>query len=113
MKVRVDRQRWLRGDLNSFLLRESDKKMCCLGFAALAAGATKDEINGLTSPANIPTILPDLVTKDYDDSDYFDNKIADQLMLVNDTESITNDSEREAKIIELGNEVGIQFEFIN
>ena len=38
--LKIDRRTWLRGEgaSQSFLLREADGKMCCLGFACLAAG---------------------------------------------------------------------------
>lgn len=44
-KVVVDRSKWLRGEgaLNSFLLRESDGKMCCLGFVLKQAYDKTDE----------------------------------------------------------------------
>jgi len=53
LKVIVDRKRWLRGEgaTNSSLLRERDGKMCCLGFACLAAGHTEDEIRGRLIPS--------------------------------------------------------------
>lgn len=42
----VNRNNWLRKDENSMLLRPSDGKMCCMGFYALACGATREEIEG-------------------------------------------------------------------
>lgn len=44
-KVVVDRSKWLRGEgaVNSFLLRESDGKMCCLGFVLKQAYDKTDE----------------------------------------------------------------------
>jgi hypothetical protein len=55
LKFTVDRKRWLRGEgeRNSLLLRESDGKMCCLGFACLAAGHTESDIRGVATPTGI------------------------------------------------------------
>jgi hypothetical protein len=55
LKFTVDRKRWLRGEgeQNSLLLRESDNKMCCLGFACLAAGHTEDEIRNVATPTGL------------------------------------------------------------
>lgn len=52
INVQVDRRRWLRGDYESFLLRPSDNKMCCLGFVCLELGASEDEIRGVAEPGN-------------------------------------------------------------
>lgn len=55
LKFTVDRKRWLRGEgeRNSLLLRAADDKMCCLGFACLAAGHTEGEIRGVATPTGI------------------------------------------------------------
>lgn len=55
MKFEVSRARWLRGEGmgKSRLLRESDKKMCCLGFRALATGFTKKEILSQALPRSL------------------------------------------------------------
>lgn len=48
MKLTIDRSKWLRGEGSdeSYLLRESDGKMCCVGFFAIACGVSPDEIRG-------------------------------------------------------------------
>ena len=47
----VNRKTWIRGDnLNSYLLRSDDNKMCCLGFFCLASGLTEDQIRNITEP---------------------------------------------------------------
>lgn len=55
LKFTVDRKRWLRGEgePRSRLLRSSDGKMCCLGFACLAAGHTEDEIRDVATPSGL------------------------------------------------------------
>ena len=53
----IDRQRWLRGSpTDSFLLRESDEKMCCLGFDALAWGLKQDYIKGVGEPIEVEAL---------------------------------------------------------
>lgn len=51
----IDRDKWLRGanELDGQLLHRRTGLMCCLGFAALACGATQGEINGKQMPWNI------------------------------------------------------------
>jgi hypothetical protein len=51
----VKRSQWLRGEggYYSRLLRESDKKMCCLGFLAKACGATDEQILNKSIPGGV------------------------------------------------------------
>lgn len=46
MEFTVNRKTWLRGegDDDSYLLRGSDGKMCCLGFRAMACGHRPEDI---------------------------------------------------------------------
>ena len=58
MKLTISRKRWLRGlkmsqNGGSYLLRQTDKKMCCLGFLALACGAKENDIAGRRCPQNV------------------------------------------------------------
>lgn len=48
----INRKKWLHGEGGgrSYLLREKDGKMCCLGFRALQCGATKKQIMGIKTP---------------------------------------------------------------
>lgn len=115
MKVVVDRKTWLRGEggENSYLKRD-DGKMCCLGFACVQAGLDKDDIAGRYSPADViergirlPAGVFSLVSPSGSDS-----QVCESLMLTNDDKHYL-DEEREAKLITLGKEVGLEFEFIN
>ena len=49
----IDRRRWLRGEggLVSALYRDSDRKMCCLGFACLASGLRVADIRNKALPS--------------------------------------------------------------
>jgi hypothetical protein len=51
-KLTIDRALWLHGEGHdvSRLLRETDGKMCCLGFLALACGAKRRDILDEASP---------------------------------------------------------------
>lgn len=46
MKLVIDRSKWLRGEgsYNSYLLRATDKKQCCIGFLCEALGVPKDDL---------------------------------------------------------------------
>ena len=116
LKVIVDRTKWLRGegDIHSKLLT-IDNKMCCLGFAAISAGISRDMITGRTSPAVVAKFFSKefpLKMLVYDTPIPSNNPICKALMCANDNENIL-DEEREKEIIKLGKEVGIEFEFIN
>lgn len=49
LEVVVDRTRWSRGKPGSLMLNELTDQMCIFGFACLAAGATEEQIAGLTT----------------------------------------------------------------
>ena len=104
LNVVVERSKWLRGELMSFLLRTSDGKMCCMGFAALACGSSKSEI------ANVCVINHgDLVDKRFIDCDrsFFNN-----LYFSNDEPNLL-DSEREQRLKKTGLKAGIDFTFVD
>lgn len=140
VKVVVDRARWYRGrgeDFSRLLLTKdgdhpdaSDNgKMCCLGFACIAMGIAKAEFANRATPR-------DLISYDCDGSRFVDptkrltkaqvdwlSKDFSELMSVNDNElwdgeepqgetEYKTEAEREARIAELGKEVGLEFEFI-
>ena len=46
MKITIEREKWLRGTGEGMLLDPKQKKMCCVGFFALALGYSKKEIEG-------------------------------------------------------------------
>jgi hypothetical protein len=127
LKVTVDRKWWLRGEgaSGSALLRKSDGKMCCLGFAAKAAGCVNDEIEGLTSPVKVfnnepsefPAELDGLLypgtTADggEDVDEKVNSEVCCRLMGNNDDESMT-EREREDAIKWEGVKIDIEFEFV-
>lgn len=120
MKVQVDRRTWLRGidsgmfleGENSYLLRGSDGKMCCLGFVCLNCGVDRSDMENIREP--------DRLSGQYDDIedilvDHAHNHLPHipDMILVNDEHNIS-DEVREAKLTALAKQLGtFEFEFIN
>ena len=110
LEVTVKRSQWLRGEggMASFLLRGSDGKMCCMGFAALAAGATPSDIvgrktvngkNTYTMTAQVPAI----------------HATGDDLKALYDNNDNTflSQAKRETNITIEGLKIGIKFTFVD
>ena len=108
MKVTVKRSNWYRGkgSASSMLLRSGDGKMCCLGFAALACGYDPKDIIATSGPLSMSDFSkwPTNPAPASNDANY------GTLMRTNDFEHMT-DEEREARLIEEGKAVGLEFEF--
>jgi hypothetical protein len=132
LKVVIDRTRWLRGEPeDSYLLRSEDGKMCCLGFAELAAGATPEEITDSGAPSCVAPreglgglltpLSPEESRLGYK-FEFKDSKVCGDLMNENDEESPIDDDgtsddafeeRREVRIAQLGAQAGIFFTFVN
>ena len=125
LKVIVDRTRWYRGK-GSFGARlrispgqmgEDTGKMCCLGFACLKTGLTKEQIEGFTFPSDaikeacmeVPKGLLGLINVDSNNNT---SLLASILANINDNTSL-NDNDRELELIKFGKEAGIKFTFVN
>lgn len=127
----IKRSRWGRGTGNGSLLKPSNGLLCCLGFYALACGATESQIvntKRLSSPGvDLLRFLGDGVTTDrwslQDQRSLQDQwSLQDQLMSVNDwiitvedipgKERVDSEEERERRITELfaGIDVSVTFE---
>lgn len=123
----VKRPQWLRGEGpgSSALLRRLDGKMCCLGFYCLAAGCSRDQIEGVQVPSEMVTgkgnitelLLPDWnldPTKRHPD-------VVNDLMTANDRPTsirgldidIHSEEEREALITKLFAQMGVKVNFID
>lgn len=114
MKLVIDRNRWLRGEASesypseSYLLRSSDGKMCCLGFLALACGARPEDITNVRTPdqalqaCSWPAGL--IGSREFEDR-------CDDLMNSNDESSLRDDV-RERIISERMAEIGVEVEFV-
>lgn len=122
MKVRINRQEWLRGEGGDYsrLHRSSDDKKCCIGFLALAKGiplSMLTDMSTLFSAAEVfldrneplPERFAGLVT--YDKYQMLGDLLPIQdAYTVNDDEH-TTDAEKEEKIIALLKEIDIEVEF--
>lgn len=119
-KVVIDRRQWYRGHTgdDSCLLRE-DRRMCCLGFAAVACGIQPEHLLNRGAPSDVQLPLEEMgkFSKLLDisvklDWGHSDNKITDKLIETNDFPELP-EQEREEGIIRLGANVGFEFSFIN
>jgi hypothetical protein len=56
MQFVIKRSNWLRGEGSddSYLLRESDGKMCCLGFYLESLGCPLELLDGAQGPSDVP-----------------------------------------------------------
>ncbi len=106
-KFVVNRSRWLRGEgfERSFLLRQSDSKMCCFGFLAMACGYTENEIKSVREPCSVKNtdLFPLLIHEN-------ENGEVDSLMDINDDADSTNE-QREQELTELFKELNIEIVF--
>lgn len=107
MKFQIIRKNWLRGEggENSYLLRPSDKKMCCLGFFCLAEGILKKrDILGQKTYYSMHN-------RTYYECDIKFGKTCTKLYDINDN-TRTTDKEKEKAIIKIFAEAGHKVEFI-
>lgn len=117
LKVVIDRLEWYRGQGfdESALLRKTDNRKCCLGFAALVDGAIPLSIRGINAPHQIvdSNILARL--RNGADAGMEKNgsstELCYKMMATNDSKM--EESDREQELIGLGKKVNIEFSFIN
>ena len=117
LDVVVDRKRWDRGMDhlgNVYLL--GPRGMCCLGFACLAAGLTAEDIQQISIPAFARSKpLPDSLKLLVDRTGNRNSLICQRLTGANDRLGTVDypEAKREADIIKLGKEAGLNFTFEN
>lgn len=101
----VKRSKWLRGEgtIKSKLLRESDNKMCCLGFYCIAAGAEESEILELSGLCSLQDAL-NIYTP-------ITNDIGRHGIYPANDSKITSDPDREAQLITKFAALGITIKF--
>jgi hypothetical protein len=110
----IKRKKWLHGEgtSDSGLLRESDGKMCCLGFLARQRGARNKYILGVRTPCELTSRghqqLKNLVVDAYDEKH---TKIGDKLMERNDEEYMT-DAKREKLLTTLFKRIKVRVKFV-
>ena len=113
MKLIIDRTKWLRGEgaSVSYLLREQDQKMCCLGFYSIGCGLKPSEIKNVQAPEFRSEYewlfeLFDLRIEDFSQDCYL-------LMKTNDQDCGIDEEARERIITEVFAKHGVEVEFIN
>lgn len=123
----IDRTKWLRGrdaddGEDSYLLRERDGKMCCLGFYALQhAGKSKEDIGSVQTPTGclignewnglvhrVKTTNPPGTVN----SVGLPTEACQNLMVTNDDASLSEEK-REEYVIKDFASIGVKVEFIN
>ena len=115
MLLVIDRGRWLRGEgpKDSFLKRQRDGKMCCLGFEALRRGYTEEDIMGASGPWADIVGWEGLLEKNLGRlTTPFPTQTCQQMMLVNDDRYLPEE-QREQQLKELFLKVGVQVEFVD
>lgn len=115
MKLMIDRCRWLRGEGMdaSYLLRENDLKMCCIGFYAVATGISDKELLGRKNPSEVKSWHPSQKwLTEYPNSSDEELVDWDKLIKANDNVSLPED-QREVLIKEIFAKHSVQVEFIN
>jgi len=131
MKLEIDRTKWLRGEGSdaSRLLRPSDGKMCCLGFACLAAGYAPVNIENKSTVKQVtdmfgrkPNIEPLFIPRHLDEPSKYENWDVYEAFQANDQRYADSDmtlteeefeAAREKRIVELLAKIGFEVTFVN
>lgn len=119
MKFIINRSTWLRGEgtYNSYLLRKTDGKMCCLGQIALQCGADRNKILQYTAPYqgisklfdNLSLVVRNVGT---DEENWNIKSWIGDAMGINDNDDI-EDSVREYDLVDLFGKHGYKLEFVD
>lgn len=111
LKLVIKRSKWLRGEGGdcSYLLRKSDKKMCCLGFLALACGYTRKNISGYAEPT---CLVDNKFPLGLIDEKGRSTPKCNSLMDINDSETFT-DSVRELELKILFKKINVRVQFVD
>jgi len=115
MEVTIERSKWLRGEADdSYLLRPSDNKMCCLGFVALAFGYTASDIELLYTPADLANgeILMPWLVKINPEHHPRDTSLCNAIIEVNDN-TVSPNKDRESILTELFKTANIDIKFVD
>ena len=115
MDLVIKRSEWLRGEkYNSFLIRPSDNKKCCLGFLGLACKVPSKVMIGMSCPESLRyekqrKKFPALYFRESNPI-LLRSDIGDQIVTINDREDLS-DSAREALLIELFKKIDVNVVF--
>ncbi len=115
-KFTVQRSRWLRGDGDGMLLDpDRGNRMCCLGFACVAAGLTKEQISKRSLPeeaydeVDAPVIEP--LVEETVEGGVLDTSLTTRAAEINDDLGLS-DHEREHGLKVLFAEHGVTVRFV-
>jgi hypothetical protein len=110
MTFTIHRDRWVRGQWGSTLIRWSDGHPCALGFFLLACGMTEEAIRPYPDTFELPRI-PAAAAFLLRPSRPMHKCWAKVLMAVNDDEHIS-ESVRERRLTDLFAQNGVQVQFV-
>lgn len=114
MKFTVKRSEWGRGcEYDSFLLNGENNKKCCLGFLAMASGATEEEIcfRGKPMP-NDGVKWPAALFSNSNPGSEKQSDICFSLMKCNDMAGFS-ETEREKILTKIFASINIEVEFVD
>lgn len=114
MNVTVKRSQWLRGEADSYLLRRSDNRMCCLGFVCKEMGAKDEDIASIGCPSSVRN---DDIIYNWPDRAFGQGRgmlmtVTSRMMQIND-DRVKDDATREQQLVALGHDIGINLTFVN
>lgn len=113
LTVVIQRENWIRGEdpSDSFLLRESDRKMCCLGFALCAARVPHKVLRGRGAPLSVgAALLPKRMLWLLTHGATMNSPDGEELMRLNDDTSTAEDErEKGIKVIFAEHNVKVTF----
>lgn len=114
----IDRRTWLRGDdEDSYLLRPTDRMMCCLGQMLQEAGVDRRRLKGQSQPDDVAkcqfnSLLRRLLVEPSRVRGFKSTDFAFEAMRINDDPHINNE-QRERQLTDLFAAKGIELHFIN
>lgn len=114
LNVVIQRKKHIRGQKSPSCMRNENGSMCCLGFAAVAAGIPKECLMYKSSPCELfVTAKQRKILEKLELVDKFkrNSSAAVDLMIANDSKDLSG-KEKEKEIIRLGKQIGINFSFV-
>ena len=111
-ELTIDRDIWLRGENDSYLLRQSDGRQCCLGIYLESCGLSPHWMIGKQEATLLDVELPEQAEWLIREGKHFNSEVAGELMSTNDDRNLSEEN-REEEIIRLFSTVCITVRFIN
>jgi len=111
VKLTIEREKWLRGTGEGSLLDSEQKKMCCVGFFALALGYSKKEIQGHAVLSDLEQERLKGMRWCFDKNDLKEGSDLNKLYSTNDSLR-TSDTQKEKTIKRLFKRHKVEVEFV-